>query len=115
MRHKVTPSHRAFARTMRADATRAEGLLWQQLRGKRMQGFRFRRQVPLDGYILDFICFEARLIVEVDGWQHAENAGDVRRDRHFRDAGFTVLRFWNEEVTGSLDGVCRKIMQHLPL
>lgn len=99
MRQRVTPLHRNFARALRADATQAEGLLWQQLRGKRMQGFRFRRQVPLDGYILDFICFEARLIVEVDGWQHAESARDARRDAHFRDAGFTVLRFCGSGMT----------------
>lgn len=114
MRQRVTPLHRNFARALRADATRAEGLLWQQLRGNRMQGFRFRRQVPLDGYILDFICFEARLIVEVDGWQHAESARDARRDAHFRDAGFTVLRFWNDEITDSLDAVCRMILLYLP-
>lgn len=61
------PSHRAFARRMRADATKAENMLWQALRGGRLEGLKFKRQVPIEGYIVDFACFEARLIVEVDG------------------------------------------------
>jgi very-short-patch-repair endonuclease len=96
---------------MRADATKAENLLWQALRNKHLAGLKFKRQVPLGGYILDFVCFEARLIVEVDGGQHSESASDVERDRMFESQGFRTLRFWNDEVTGNIDAVCLKIMR----
>ena len=95
---------------MRADATKAENLLWQALRAKQLEGLKFRRQVPLDGYILDFVCFEASLIVEVDGGQHSQSADDAVRDRHFERQGFRTLRVWNDEVTRNLDGVCLTIL-----
>ena len=113
MRHRPPELHRKRARDMRADATRPEDMLWQALKDRRIEGFKFRRQVPLKGYILDFVCFEARLIVEVDGWQHAESAGDAVRDRVFRNDGFRIRRFWNEEVTDNLDGVCLAIRAEL--
>ncbi|WP_054312010.1 DUF559 domain-containing protein [Mesorhizobium sp. 1M-11] len=111
MRQPVTPSHRGFARTMRVDATKAENVLWQALRNRQLEGLKFKRQVPLDGYILDFVCFEVRLIVEVDGSQHAESQRDVIRDRHFEGQGFQVLRFWNDEVEQNIDAVCSAILQ----
>jgi len=112
--HRSSPAaHRTFARTMRNDATKAENLLWQQLRNRQMDGQKFRRQVPLDGYILDFVCMEARLIIEVDGSQHAENRRDEARDAHFRSEGFRVMRFWNEEIETGLDFVCRSILMVL--
>ena len=83
---------------MRTDATKAETLLWQALRNKQLEGLKFKRQVPLDGYILDFVCFEARLIVEVDGGQHSESRRDAARDRHFETQGFRTIRFWNDEI-----------------
>jgi very-short-patch-repair endonuclease len=112
-RRDVPHHHRRFARTMRADATWAENRLWQVLRAKQLGGFKFRRQVPLDGYILDFVCLEARLIVEVDGHQHAESERDARRDAWFRAQGFRVLRVWNGEVEDNLDGVCSFILAEL--
>jgi very-short-patch-repair endonuclease len=96
---------------MRADATKAENLLWQALRNRQLEGLKFKRQVPLDGYILDFVCFEAKLIVEVDGGQHSESMRDLERDRHFAAQGFRTLRFWNDEVVGNLDGVCLTILR----
>jgi very-short-patch-repair endonuclease len=72
---------------MRSDATKAENMLWQALRNRQLEGLKFKRQAPLDGYILDFVCFEARLIVEVDGGQHSGSTRDVRRDRHFESQG----------------------------
>lgn len=95
---------------MRSHATKAENLLWQALRNRKLEGLKFRRQMPLDGYILDFVCFEARLIVEVDGGQHSQSARDAVRDRHFESKGFRTLRVWNDEVTGNLDGVCLTIL-----
>ena len=95
---------------MRADSTRAENLLWQALRNKQLEGLKFRRQVPLDGYILDFVCFEAMLIVEVDGGQHSESRRDEARDSHFAAKGFRTLRVWNDEVVDNIDGVCAAIL-----
>ena len=111
MRHPVRPQQRSFARKMRADATKAENNLWQALRNRQLEGLKFKRQVPLDGYILDFVCFEARLIVEVDGGQHSESAHDAARDRHFEGQGFRTIRFWNDEVDSNLDGVCLTILR----
>ncbi len=111
MRQPVTPSSRGFARSMRSDATKAENLLWQSLRNRQLDGLKFKRQVPLDGYILDFVCYEARLIIEVDGSQHADSQRDVLRDRHFEGQGFRVLRFWNDEVEINTNAVCLAILQ----
>jgi len=89
---------------------RVENLLWQALRSKQLDGLKFKRQVPLDGYILDFVCFEAKLIVEVDGGQHSESTRDLVRDRHFESQGFRTIRFWNDEVETNIDGVCMTIL-----
>jgi very-short-patch-repair endonuclease len=112
-RQIIQPLRRAFARKMRADATKAENLLWQALRNRQLEGLKFKRQVPLDGYILDFVCFEARLIIEVDGGQHSESERDVVRDRHFGGKGFRTIRFWNDDVDRSLDGVCLTILREV--
>ncbi|RWF06757.1 MAG: endonuclease domain-containing protein, partial [Mesorhizobium sp.] len=113
MRQQVPPSHRTFARTMRADATKAENILWQALRNRQLEGLKFKRQVPLDGYILDFVCFEAKLILEVDGGQHSESQRDAGRDRHFAMKGFRTVRFWNDEVVRNIDGVCLTILTEI--
>lgn len=67
---------------MRAYATKAENMLWQALRGRQLEGLKFKRQVPIDGYMVDFVCFEEKLIIEVDGGQHSESAADATRDAH---------------------------------
>ena len=95
---------------MRADSTKAENVLWQALRNKQLEGLKFKRQVPLDGYILDFVCFDARLIVEVDGGQHAESQSDEIRDRYLTSEGFRVLRFWNNDVLRNTSGVLEVIL-----
>ena len=111
MVHRDIPApHRTFARVMRRDSTKAENVLWQALRARQLGGLKFKRQVPLDGYILDLVCFEARLIVEVDGGQHGQSQRDVVRDRHFAAQGFETLRVWNDEVLTNLDGVCLTIL-----
>jgi very-short-patch-repair endonuclease len=94
-------TNRGFARNMRRAPTEAERTLWLALRGRRFLAWKFRRQTPVGPYIADFLCFEARLIVEVDGGQHAENVRDVARDRWFAENGFRVLRLWNHEVLKS--------------
>lgn len=103
----------ARARELRKSMTPQEVKLWAQLRKLRPQGFHFRRQAPLEGYILDFVCFEHRLIVEADGAQHGEEAGlraDTRRDAFWAVNGFRVLRFWNNEIDANLDGVVETIL-----
>ena len=100
------------ARELRKNATDCERLLWQHLRAHRLQGFKFKRQQPLGLYIVDFVCFEARLIIEADGGHHAEQAEyDNRRDDWLRSQGFTVLRFWNNEVLNNIDGVLERILE----
>lgn len=72
--------------------------MWDMLRGKRLGGMRFRRQHPIKGYIVDFVCLDSKLIIEVDGGQHAENDYDDKRDKALEGLDFTILRFWNDEV-----------------
>jgi very-short-patch-repair endonuclease len=102
-----------FARTMRAKPTDAEHRLWQHLRAGRLPKFKFRRQQPLGNYIVDFVCLEARLIVELDGGQHNESATDVARDAWLTSQGFVVLRFWNNEIFENLEGVVERILVQL--
>ncbi|PXA89934.1 endonuclease [Caulobacter sp. D4A] len=106
----------AMARRLRRDQTDAERLLWSVLRGRRLDGFKFRRQVPIDRYVADFVCVEARLIVELDGGQHAEDAGrayDAARTEVLEACGYVVLRFWNDAVRYELDGVGDEILSVL--
>jgi very-short-patch-repair endonuclease len=98
---------------MRRDSTKAENTLWQALRGRKIEGHKFKRQVPLGPYIVDFACFESKLVVEVDGFQHATALEDVRRDRYFEGQGYTVLRFWNDEVVKETEGVIMRIRREL--
>ena len=102
-----------FARTMRAAPTDAEHRLWQHLRAGRLGEFKFRRQQPLGKYIVDFVCLEARLIVELDGGQHSESVSDIARDAWLRSQGFVVLRFWNNDVFENLAGVVEQILVKL--
>jgi len=89
----------AAARRLRTHPTETERLLWRHLRLRQLGGYKFRRQQPVGQYIVDFICLEKRLIVEVDGGQHAEQAeSDSQRTRWLEAEGFRVLRFWNTEV-----------------
>jgi very-short-patch-repair endonuclease len=101
------------ARALRRNATDAEKALWSGLR-EAFPSARFRRQVPIGPYFVDFFSFSARLIVEVDGGQHAEAAEyDAARTRHLQEQGFEVLRFWNHDVLTNLDGVLGMIAERL--
>ena len=98
MTHRqIAPPMREFARALRADETEAEQKLWRILRGRRLAGLKWRRQVPFGRYVVDFVCFERRLVAECDGSQHAENARDRTRDDWLTSQGFSVVRFWNHE------------------
>jgi very-short-patch-repair endonuclease len=94
------------AKALRKSQTDAEAILWSRLRNRQMAGRKFRRQVPLLGYIADFASLDAKLIIELDGSQHAEQVEkDDARTRQLEAAGFLVLRFWNADVFTNLDGV----------
>jgi len=107
------PTATARARSLRSRMTDAERKLWSALRDRRFANFKFRRQVPLGPFIADFVCYDARLIVEVDGGQHAESRSDERRDRWFAANGFVVRRFWNNDVLTNLEGVLISILETL--
>jgi very-short-patch-repair endonuclease len=93
-----------FAKTMRHTPTDAEKTLWRELRARRFDDFKFKRQQPLGSYIVDFICFERRLIVEIDGGQHNEPV-DAERTNWLEQQGFRVARYWNNDVLNNLEGV----------
>ena len=102
------------ARQLRRNLTNAERRLWYRLRARRFFRCKFRRQVPIGPYVADFACMDARLIIEVDGGQHAERAlEDKRRDRFLSEQGFVTVRFWNNEVLGNLDGVLQRLAEVL--
>ena len=99
-----------YAKKLRRGSTRAENHLWQRLRARQVEGCKFRRQQPIDGYIVDFVSFENRLVIELNGGQHAANRPeDIKRDRFLELNGFKVLRFWNNEVFKNLDAVLETI------
>jgi very-short-patch-repair endonuclease len=105
-----------IARSLRRNATSAEQRLWQGIRRHQVAGFRFRRQVILDGFIADFACFEARMVIEVDGATHGtdeETARDAVRSAALAAQGYDVLRFTNDDVFHNLDGVLETIYMRL--
>ena len=107
---------KTFARQLRRHSTDAERLLWRHLRGRRLKGFKFRRQVPLGAYVPDFVCYEPRVVVELDGGQHVEQrAYDDRRDAWLASQGFRVLRFPDNyvlmNITGTLETIWRALSE----
>ncbi|CAH0340191.1 endonuclease domain-containing protein [Rhizobium sp. CECT 9324] len=109
----IPPARRANARRMRKAMTDAESRLWNAIRAHRLMGLSFRRQMPIAGYIVDFACPDHRIIVELDGSQHAdENAAhyDRMRTARLEADGWTVLRFWNDDVLRDIEGVCLHIV-----
>ena len=102
------------ARSLRQNMTEAESRVWQILRLRQMNGYKFRRQAPIGRYIADFACHEARLIVEIDGGQHDPSSPrEAERSRFLHNEGYRVLRFWNNEVLANLDGVHQTIAHEL--
>lgn len=102
------------ARRLRREMTEVEARLWYQLRDRRLDGFKFRRQKPIGPYIVDFVCLDRRLIIELDGGQHAlQVEADARREAFLLAAGFRVLRFWNHEVRANEAAVLERIHQAL--
>ena len=106
----MVTEQRSFARRLRSNSTQAEQILWRALRGRRLKGMKFRRQVPLSFYTVDFLCLERKLIIEVDGRQHAfDRDYDEERSREREGMGFLLMRFTNEQVTGDIDFVLTQI------
>jgi len=105
------PRPTELARSLRNNATPAERLLWTRLSRRQLAGFKFSRQMPVAGFVCDLMCREARLIIEVDGGQHDEqSSSDQRRTKVLEAEGFRVLRFWNNEVIESTEGVLKTIL-----
>jgi len=100
-----------FARQLRRNMTDAERMLWHHLRAHRLGGQKFRRQQPLGPYVLDFVHFGARLIIEADGGQHSESQHDALRDAWLKGQGFRVLRFWNNDILLNTEGVLAVIFE----
>jgi very-short-patch-repair endonuclease len=102
------------ARELRKNMTEAERILWKHFRLRQFAGHKFRRQQPIGQYIVDFVCFESRLIIEVDGSQHSEdNINDAGRTEWLQAHGFRVLRFWNNQVLAETEAVKEKIFETL--
>lgn len=98
------------ARALRRRSTEAEKLLWSRLRGRRPEGIKFKRQVPIANYIVDFVALDLKFIVEVDGGQHQiRAAADAERTRILQEWGYHVVRLWNNDVLGNIDGVLEAI------
>jgi very-short-patch-repair endonuclease len=93
--------------------TEVEKRLWTLLRGRGVEGYKFRRQRPIGPFIADFACIEEQIIIEVDGGQHADNAADERRTAWLAARGWRVLRFWNHDVLHNIDGVHRMLVEAL--
>src|SRR5487761_2642305 len=105
----ISDRARTNARSLRRGMTDAERRIWSRLRAHRFVCASFRRQVPIGSYIVDFVSFDARLIIEIDGSQHVERKCDRVRDAWLRTEGFSVLRFWNNDVFANLNGILETI------
>jgi very-short-patch-repair endonuclease len=108
----LSSNQRSRARAMRGAPTDSELGLWRLARDRRLSGFKFRRQVPVGPYIVDFLCVGAKLIVEADGSQHADSLRDKARDAYLESQGWKVFRFWNNEVLQNREGVLETIFAH---
>ncbi|CAN7557223.1 DUF559 domain-containing protein [Bosea sp. LjRoot90] len=110
MKGIMADEHRQFARRLRRQATEPEDILWELLRSRRLDGMKFRRQEPLLGYTVDFLCLERKLVIEIDGRQHGwEHGYDAARTDEIERHGFMLIRFRNEEVLNDRDAVIARI------
>jgi len=111
---RISPKLRSFAARLRGNHTDAEQRLWERIRGEQIKEWKFRRQHPIGGYIVDFCCLEGMLIIELDGGQHLEQEiADVERTKYLRSVGFHVLRFWSDDVLTKTDDVLEEILRGL--
>jgi len=116
--HRISEQQRALAKRLRRDETALENRLWHEVRASRFEGWKFKRQVPIEQYVADFVCFEARLIVEVDGPLHERTGNrlhDGRRDAALRRQGFRTLRFKADMALGRVLEEIRQALRTPPL
>src|SRR5262244_4004791 len=114
MKRQPSDGARERARMLRREMTEAEKRLWQMLRSRQTEGYRFRRQVPIGRFIVDFVCHAWRLIVEIDGGHHdLSTEGEASRTRFLEGEGYRVLRFWNNEVLSNPESVPSVIAENL--
>jgi very-short-patch-repair endonuclease len=108
-----SPSHIARARQLRHGDNIAEATLWNELKAKKLGGYKFSRQVPLGPYYADFVCRQARLVIELDGSQHSDSSHDRCRDEFMRANGYSVLRFWSSDALKNVGAICETILAAL--
>src|SRR5437879_6051249 len=104
----ASPARVSFARELRKTQTDAESRMWYLLRDRRLGGHKFRRQMSISRYIVDFCCYDKKLVVELDGSQHVESVKDKERTAYLSMNGYKVLRFWNSQVLKETSAVCEK-------
>ncbi len=102
-----------FAQSLRNNATLAERYLWRHLSRRQLEGHKFSRQMPVGPFVCDFLCREARLVIEVDGGQHNDSRRDQSRTAYLNAEGYRVIRFWNNDVMGNVEGVVEAIRAEL--
>jgi very-short-patch-repair endonuclease len=102
-----------IARRLRVNQTDAETVLWNRIRNRQVDGYKFVRQEPIGNYVCDFVCRERLVVIEVDGGQHNESTADAIRDHRLAEDGYRVLRFWNNDVLSNLEGVLATIQTKL--
>ena len=99
------------AKMLRKNMTNTERKLWKYLRGKRLNSIKFKRQEPIGKYIVDFISYKKKIIIELDGGQHAKNEKDIERDKFLKGQGYKIIRIWNNEVLNNIEGVIETIIE----
>ncbi|MGB9720123.1 MAG: endonuclease domain-containing protein [bacterium] len=109
---RLTPRNKILIKRLRRNMTDAEKKLWYRLKDKQL-GVKFRRQQLIGDYIVDFVCFEKKIVIEIDGGEHFENRHDEIRDGWFNQQGYKVIRFWNNEVLRNITGVLEIIKKGL--
>lgn len=105
-----------IARNLRKNSTKEEQKLWSILRNRQLNNFKFKRQVPIGNYVVDFLCEEKKLIIEIDGGQHNQHKNiqeDEARTELLKQKGYVVIRFWNNEINKNISGVVEKILEYL--
>lgn len=103
-----------LAKKLRQDQTKQETTVWNLLRNHKINGLKFKRQYPIGNYIVDFVCHEIQLIIEIDGGQHNDDEHkiyDIERSQYLNSRGYTVIRFWNNEIDNNLEGVYQRIIE----
>jgi very-short-patch-repair endonuclease len=116
IKKKLSDQNLKIIRSLRKNPTPQEIIFWSRLRARRFKGLKFRRQYKIGKYVVDFICLEKKLIIELDGWQHKkenQKRYDKERTEFLKSNGFRVIRFWNNDINDNLDGVFLKIEQFL--